>query len=80
MAKDRLEVTLRRRRDDKVFKSRTVWADHRDEDQVHDYLVAMARDLDNAKGDAGEFAEGYELEVRGVDRRWIDFRLPGRKG
>jgi hypothetical protein len=80
MAQERLQLTLRRRRDDRVFPARTVECDRKDFDGLHDYLVAMARDLDGAKGEAGEFAEDYEIRVKGVDRLWIDFRLPGRKG
>ncbi|HEY9251588.1 MAG TPA: hypothetical protein VIP06_02935 [Nocardioides sp.] len=80
MAAERLKITLRRRRDDREFRPRQVRADKDDYDTLHDYLVAMARDLDGQRGDAAEFAEDYELRVEGVDRMWIDFRLPGKKG
>jgi hypothetical protein len=78
MAAERLKLTLRRRRDDREFQARQVSADKDDFDALHDYLVAMARDLDSQKGDAAEFADGYELHVQGVDRLWVDFRLPGK--
>lgn len=80
MAAEKLKLTLRRRRDDREFPARQVSADRNDFETLHDYLAAMARDLDNQKGDAEEFAENYEIHVQGVDREWIDFRLPGRKG
>lgn len=79
MALERLQLTLRRRRDDRVFQPREVVADREDHDVLHDYLVEMARDLDGQHGNDSEFAHQYELRVEGIDRGWIDFRMPGRK-
>jgi hypothetical protein len=75
--KERLELTLRNRGTNREWTGHRirVTEDPNDEKAILEHLGPLARDLEGYRGDD---LSGYELRVCGLDRRWRDFRLPGR--